>query len=125
MAFTTITPTSIVDPVVSGVGYNPTIQNVAAAGAGNGVKFINNGRTWLRVVNKGAAGTITVITGLLYRGLAVADLTPFALPSSATNDGITEIGPFDPALYNDTNGMVSVELTTGVGGADFAAFIMP
>jgi hypothetical protein len=125
MAFTTIVPTALVDPVVSAQGFNPAIQNVLTAGAGNGVKFLNNGRTWVRVVNKGAAGTITVITGLLYRGLAVADLAPFTLPISSNNDGITEIGPFDPTLYNDANGMVSVELTTGAGGADFAAFIMP
>lgn len=125
MAFTTITPATLVDPVIGGAGFNPAIQNVAVAGAGNGVKFVNNGKTWVRVLNKGAAGTITVITGALFRGLAIADLSPFALPVSTSNDGITEIGPFDPALYNDANNMVSVELTTGAGGADFAAFVMP
>ena len=67
MAFTTITPTSLVDPVVGAAGFNPAVQNVAA-GAGNGVKFLNNGRTWLRVLNKGAAGTITVVTGATQRG---------------------------------------------------------
>lgn len=125
MAFTTITPTTLVDPVVGAAGFNPAVQNVPAAGAGNGVKFLNNGRTWLRVLNKGAAGSITVITGSTLRGLAIADLTPFTLPASSTNDGITEIGPFDPSLYNDANGMVSVELTTGPSGADFVAFVMP
>jgi hypothetical protein len=127
MAFTTITPTTLTKvPTSSGTAAvtNTAPQNVTA-GSGNGVKFLNDGKVFVVVVNKGAAGSITFITGATVQGLAVNDIGPTTLPASGTNDGVSVMGPFDPALYNDSSGFCSIELTTGAGGADFWAFRLP
>lgn len=124
MAYTTIAVQTLTDPVSSAGLMNTAPQNVAA-GAGNGVKFANNGKTVLLVVNKGAAGSLTCLTGATVKGLAIADLAAITLPASGTNDGASIIGPFDPTLYNDSSGLCTVELTTGAGGADFWAVSLP
>lgn len=122
MAFTTITPTALADPIGGTIGHG-AILNVTA-GVGNGVKFLNNGRIALVVINKGAAGSLTVKSGL-FRGLAVADHAAITVLINTDNDGVNLVGPFDPVLYNDATGYCNVEITSGIGGMDCVAYALP
>ena len=61
----------------------------------------NNGRVFLRIVKGGAGNAVlTFITPITVGGLAVANKTATVVATS----GIMIIGPFPPALYNDSSG---------------------
>lgn len=119
MAFADITPVALADPIGGTIGHGAV--SAVTAGVGNGVKFPNNGRTILVVINKGAAGSLTVKSGT-FRGLAVADHAAITVLINTDNDGVNIVGPFDPVLYNDAAGKVNVEITTGAGGMDCVAY---
>lgn len=85
----------------------------AAVDAPNGNKFTNNGHARLRVINgAGAPITVTIITNGTYSAggvaYAIADLTP-----SVTNGTEKTFGPFDQTLFNDANGDVLVDWSSG------------
>lgn len=64
----------------------------------------NDGRIVLEVVTT-AADTMTIITPGLVGGLAVADQV-VALPI-----GTKMVGPFSPAIYNQADGTVQIDIT--------------
>jgi hypothetical protein len=125
MAFTTISQIQLADPVSGTQIFNSPGQAVTA-GAGNGIEVVNDGQTFLLIMNKGAAGTLSLITMGTWRGLAIADIGSITLPASGTNDGMSIFGPFDTLTCNDpVTSKIRVELTTGAGGADFWAYRLP
>lgn len=74
---------------------------------GNTYKFRNNGRTFLRVVNGGAAPcTVTITAQQSVKGHAVAN------GSVVVANGTTQIiGPFSTDIYDDVNNDVSFTLS--------------
>lgn len=79
------------------------------------VTFPNNGAVILRLV----LGAITpTISFLLERGV-LGQLVGTALFTSAalTSGGIYLFGPFQPSVYNDTNGLVNFTLTSYTGSS--------
>lgn len=76
-------------------------------------KFRNNGRVFLHFKKSEAtAASIVIVTPHTVAGLAVADLT-VAVPAST---GDVMIGPFPPAIFNDSSGDVSFGIGTNVDG---------
>jgi hypothetical protein len=78
-------------------------ESPAGAGAGNPDHFVNDGHTYLYVVNGAVDAVITFITEVTTDGLAVTDLTATVL---ATTNRI--IGPFPTNFYNDVDGKVEI-----------------
>ena len=110
----------------TGAGQNPAIVNSPTATTDD-IHFPNNGKTWVRVVNKNAAAaTLQFVTSKTVKGLAVADVLPGAanVPGSGTNDGVTEFGPFEVDLFG-TEVHMTWSAGGGAGGLDFAAFTLP
>jgi hypothetical protein len=86
----------------------PTISGApiaVASAAGGGDTFVNNGETLFYVAN-GSGGSITVTfatAGVTNQGIAIADV------AVAVGAGETKlIGPFDPSVFNDSQGRVAV-----------------
>lgn len=83
---------------VSDVGLTPTRTALSDA---NTYQVLNDGNVILMFLKTGAnEATITITTPKTERGLAVADRT---LTVAATT-GDRVIGPFDPTLYNNSDG---------------------
>ena len=104
MPRTAITVTQVtrlgVAPATATAGYATNDHSIAD----------NDGRVWLEAASTaGSATVITVETPGTVDGLAVADLT-VSVPTNATRI----IGPFPPAIYNQSDGSlyVGVEQTT-------------
>lgn len=90
--------------------------------AGGGVTFPNNGAVLLRVVI-GAAGTGT-ISFLFERGVLGALIGTALYTSSAlANNGIYLFGPFQPSVFNDTNGLVNFTMSVYTGNSAGAYFL--
>ena len=83
-----------------------TLVGLDGAGAGNGIRFPNDGRMFIEVEN-GATQTIaTVLTASTLGGYAVADPT-YTVP---LNDDYL-FGPFETAIFNNTAGQVEVHFS--------------
>lgn len=81
------------------------LESVGQAAVADGNKFSNDGRMFLRVLNEDASSiNVTIQTPVTVDGLAVTDLV-VAVPAGEARD----IGPFPPAIYNQTDGMVYVD----------------
>lgn len=75
-------------------------------------KVPNNGRVFLHAKKAGAGDcTITIVTPGKVDGLAITDRT--ATVPELTGDVM--IGPFPPAIYNGSDGMLSVTLSEVTG----------
>ena len=70
-----------------------------------GASFVNDGRTFLYMLNAATACTITIKTPGTIDGLAVDELT-YVVPIDATVPSM--IGPFPPSIYNQSDGTVHV-----------------
>lgn len=91
--------TLVVDTITRD-GLNPTM--VAAAGGGD--QFANTGKEFVEVDNADAAPmTATFVTQKTVDGQAVGDR---AVTVPAGERRI--IGPFDPSVYNDSNGNLQI-----------------
>lgn len=123
MAYATIAVTTLVRPEPSN-----SANNVAGAavtpGAGNGVKFANDGHTFLLCLASGLVGAANIVTSAVAYGLALADIAGAVVAAVGTNNGVTLLGPFSPALYNDSAGLCQVEFASG-GALTVWAFTMP
>ena len=89
--------------------------------AGGGVTFPNNGAVVLRLV----LGAITpTISFLLERGV-LGQLVGTALftSSALTSSGVYLFGPFQPSVYNDTNGLVNFTLSVYTGSTAGVYFL--
>lgn len=95
MAVTTITPQTA---SVSG------ITPADAAANSDGSKFPNDGQTFLLITNGGGSSiTVTVAATITIDGLTVSNLVV------TVGAGAKKlIGPFDPGVFNDSAGNVSV-----------------
>lgn len=83
---------------------------MAAAAAGAGDQFLNDGRTILYVKNTNAASrTVTIVTSPTVAGLALADV---AVVVAQNEEKL--IGPFDPRYFNDSNGFVQITYSSEV-----------
>ena len=77
--------------------------------AADDLSFINDGQTFLEIRNQGAAAdTVTIITPATVEGLAVADVA-ITVANDATP---AHAGPFPPAIFNQPDGTVHVDVTT-------------
>lgn len=88
-------------------------DDLIAPTATHGNKFVNDGRTMLRVKNNSAGDiVVTVDNPSLVDGLAVADLT-VTVKATGDADGLDfqDIGPF-PVSFNQTDGYVWVTCAT-------------
>ena len=68
--------------------------------------FPNSGREYVLIKKGAAAVDVTVVTGVVLDGLAVADRT---VSVAANEDRL--IGPFKPEIYNDTDGKVALQFS--------------
>lgn len=93
----------------SGITVTPADLPAVAAGA-TGVFFANNGAMIL-LINNGAASAITVNTVVqkLTYGEAPAVL---GAASNLAAGKMFAFGPFQPSVFNDTNGNVQVNLSS-------------
>ena len=69
--------------------------------------FVNDGRTIICVLKTGGAGILTFITPGTVEGLAIADL---AVTPATHATRIVMIGPFPPGVFNQSDGVVHVDL---------------
>jgi len=110
MAYASAVALTVIE--ISRAGKSVT-EDLVTPTATHGNKFINDGRTMLRVKN-GSAGPIvvTVNNPSLMDGLEVADLT-VTIKATADADGLDfqDIGPF-PVSFNQTDGYVWVTCAT-------------
>lgn len=96
-----MTATAITYQQVVRTGLEETLE---AADGSNGNSFANDGRMILHVANGGGAPiNVTIATQQTVDGLAVADQVV-----AVTNGEERFIGPFPPAIYNDSSGLVQV-----------------
>lgn len=95
---------------ISKAGVTPTLATAASGGD----SFPNNGRVmvWLQNNHASASRTVTFVTPVTPGGLALADKTV----TIAAADDNAFICDLDPAIYNDSNGRVS--MTYSDSGAD-------
>jgi hypothetical protein len=107
----TLTPNSI---VATGL----TVPAFSSPGSG-GDTFANDGRTFLEARTAGTASTVTITTPNSIGGLGIADQT-VVLAATAT----AMIGPFPPALYNDSAGNVGLSYN-GTAGLTLGVFRLP
>ncbi len=111
-AYTALTPQAI-----AVTGTTPSFS--AAAAAGNSCE--NTGREFIEVKNgSGSQIWVTVTTPALINGLAVAD----ANVTVAATTGDKMIGPFEPSLFNDSAGLISVDYSA-VGSVTVACLRLP
>lgn len=107
-----------------------TVQNIALAGltpaysAGDAVnfhEFINDGNTMLQVKNTGGgACTVTIYTPAKVAGVDIADIT--VVVGATTGDKM--IGPFPTHVFNQSGGLVNVDISTATG-VTLGAFRLP
>lgn len=81
----------------------------------------NNGDVFLHIKKSDVADcVVTVATPNTVLGLAITDYTATVVAST----GDKMIGPFDPAVYNNTAGQISMTLSE-IAGLTFAALRFP
>ncbi len=82
-------------------GLEPTFTG--ALSISNTYQFANNGRMFLHIKNAGGSpDTVTIEANAKRGGLDTADRTV-----SVTNGQERVIGPFNPAIYNDGDGLLN------------------
>lgn len=89
--------------------------------AGGGVTFPNNGAVLLRLV----LGAITPTISFLFERGVLGQLIGQALTTSGalTSSGVYLFGPFQPSVYNDTNGLVNFTLSVYTGSSAGVYFL--
>ena len=82
-------------------GLAPTFGAVAAGGD----EVVNDGQTYIEIVNSHASNsyTVTFTTPATVDGVAVADPTVTVAGQSRK-----KVGPFNPSLFNNANGRVAL-----------------
>ena len=92
---------------VSVTEYNDSASSEAIVLTANtNILIPNNGRTTIRVRRtSSAASKLTIVTEQTVEGLAVAD-RDIVLPT--TSGAVWEGGQYDPRLYNDADGKMSI-----------------
>lgn len=90
-----------------------------AASSSNGDAFQNSGSQVVLCQNsssQGSGSTVTVtVTGQNPDNFGgAASLHTITVPIASSSMGVTAIGPFRPAIFNDTNGLV--QLTYSAAG---------
>lgn len=100
-------------------GVTPTFASASTATN----SFVNDGETFIEVKNASAAAVnITVTTASTVGGLAIADLS-YTVPATT---GDRMIGPFDPTLFNASDGTINVDFGGNVAATvTVAAFKLP
>jgi hypothetical protein len=98
-----------------------TVQQIVRTGSGKAVTYAtpgtqhsipsNDGRVFIRAVNTGTTHTLTVQTPGSVAGLAIAEAT-FTL-TATTGDQM--IGPFEPAVFNQSDGAVYIDIDAITG----------
>lgn len=105
---------------VTTVGKAGTAKTTANADTSNGNKFANDGRTFLYLFNNGSTGsaTVTIATAKTVGGYAVGNQD---ISLTTTQEKIA--GPFDPDIFNDADGNVTLSISgAGATDVDFMAF---
>lgn len=74
------------------------------AAAAGGDEFANTGDTFFQIKNAGSEITLTVETPAKIEGIDIAEIT-VTIPATT---GDKMIGPFDPAIFNQSTGRVAV-----------------
>lgn len=98
-----------VQELVSGSGITPSTTTPSAA---SDYVIANDGKTWIEAIKTGASNcTVTVTSQKTLGGLAVADQTDTVVATTGTR----RIGPFEPSIYNDSNGDVTVQFSEVTG----------
>jgi hypothetical protein len=113
MARTVMTPTAI-----STAGVSETMY----AGVTDGMQFVNNSKTWVRIVNSnGDTITATFVTPRQVGGLDVADLD-ITVAGSDTR----LVGPFPAATYDNAGKIVHIDIspTASATNITFGAFYL-
>lgn len=100
---------------VQRVAETGTIPAYAAATVTDGDAFLNDGKTIIHVLNGGVQTTVTIQTPALVDGLAIADRAVVVVADT----GNKMIGPFEPGLYNQTDGKVYLDWSS-VASVTFA-----
>lgn len=91
----------------SGNGLTPAYVAVDQV---NGMQFLNTGREFVHVKNLNAATrNVTALTPGSVDALAVADL----IATIPADNGDKMIGPFPPAVYNQSDGKVYLDFSAG------------
>ncbi len=94
----------VTDIVRTGTGNAGTL---VAGDDANEHEFENDGRTIICALNTGGASILTFITPGTVDTLAIADHT-VSVAIHATK--VTLIGPFPPSIYNQSDGLVNIDL---------------
>ena len=102
-----------------------TVQNISLAGitpsyasaAAGGDEFVNTGDTLFQIKNGGSEITLTIETPAKIEGIYIAEIT-VTIPATT---GDKMVGPFDPAIFNQSTGRVAVTYS-GVTTVTVGAF---
>ena len=90
-----------------------TVQDTSLTGitpswvsaAEGGDEFLNTGDCYFEIKNgSGAEITLTIETPAKIEGIDIAEITV----AVAATTGVKRVGPFDPAIFNSSNGRVVV-----------------
>lgn len=111
MARTAFTP-------INSTGQGTVLTAAAAVDATNGNQFTNpTGRAILEVTNAAASNiNVTITTVASYNVAGTSGSISYAVADSiqVVQNGTSKVfGPFDKTLYNDTNGNVLVDYSSG------------
>lgn len=98
-------------------GLSPSLA--AASAYTDGDSFANDGRTIIWLKNSSTSVTVTIPTTVTAGGYAVTDQT-VAIASTDTNGKF--VGPFDPNIFNTTDGLVYLDYGTASTNITVGAF---
>jgi hypothetical protein len=106
--------TALTTQAVTIAGLTPSFTAAGGSGSGNGFTFTNDGSTYFRIKNaSGSPITATVKSGVLIRGVTIADQT-FSV--GATTGDVTWVG--DPVMFGSTT-TIEVSASGSVTAAVF------
>lgn len=91
---------TVLSPTIAGATFSP------ASAAGGGDVFPNNGKTYLYIKNGDSGSHIITITPQNTVGAPGYTVSPIAVTVLTTAQKL--IGPFDPAIFNNSSGQAVV-----------------
>lgn len=99
--------------VVTSAAAGTVIPAPAAVDAANGNSFLNSGREMIEITNGAATPiTVTIVTnGTYVVGSAIYPIADLAV--TVVNATSKVLGPFDKTLFNDPDGLVQLDWSSG------------
>lgn len=107
---------------VPSFGAGLALATAAAMDATNDHEFVNDGKTWLGVLNTDSSSHVVSVVGVASRKtFNQVPTMPQTVPAiTGAIPGLAIWGPLDPEAFNQSTGKVNVDLTVSTGMYVFA-----